>query len=45
MGVVRVDSVEELLQQVGATQEQLAGLYLDEKVSVRVEGFHGSGAR
>jgi hypothetical protein len=34
MGVVRVDSKEELQQQVAATQKQLAGLYLDEHVSV-----------
>jgi biotin carboxylase len=33
MGVVRVDSLEELRQQVAATQKQLAGLYLDEHVS------------
>jgi hypothetical protein len=33
MGVMRVDSVEELKQQVAATQKQLAGLYLDEHVS------------
>jgi hypothetical protein len=33
MGVVRVDSLEELRQQVAAMQKQLAGLYLDEHVT------------
>lgn len=33
MGVVRVDSLEELKQKLAATQKQLNSLYLDERVS------------
>jgi biotin carboxylase len=34
MGVVRVDSLQELKHKVVATQKQLESLYLDEHVSV-----------